>query len=397
MHPRRSHARAILLPALLMLAALALLSACATLLPARAIAWTPAELDAIRSLWIGSLPPVPPDPSNRWADDPRAAALGRDIFFDPAFSANGAVACANCHQPEYGFTDPLPRGQGMALSRRRTMPITAAAWSPWLFWDGRKDSLWSQALEPLQDPNEHGISRDDALRALRAGYADDYAAVFGPLPDLDDPAGMDEDAANRAFANLGKAVAAFERTLSPSPTRFDRYAEILLSGDLAAAGEILTPDEQAGLRLFIGDAQCTNCHNGPLFTNHAFHNTGVPLAAGETPDEGRAAAIPLLLADPFNCLGPYSDAAGDCPELQFLQTQGHELLGAFKPPSLRGVASRPPYMHNGVFKTLEEVIQHYNQAPLAPISHSELVPLRLSAKQRAQLLAFLKTLDSGGM
>lgn len=385
----------LLLIALVMLAALAALTACAALLPARAVEWTPDELAAIRSLWIGSLPPPPPDPSNRWADDPRAAALGRDIFFDPVFSANGGVACANCHQPEYGFTDPLPRGQGMALSRRRTMPITSAAWSPWFFWDGRKDSLWSQALEPLQDPNEHGIARDDALRALRAGYRDEYEAVFGPLPDLDDPAGLDEDAANRAFANLGKAVAAFERTLAPAPTRFDRYAQALLDGD--AASDILTPDEQAGLRLFIGEAQCTNCHNGPLFTNHAFHNTGVPLAAGEPPDEGRAAAIPLLLADPFNCLGPYSDAGGDCPELRFLQTQGHELAGAFKPPSLRGVAARPPYMHNGVFQTLEEVIQHYNQAPTGPVSHSELVPLRLSSKQRAQLLAFLKTLDSGGM
>lgn len=365
-------------------AALLALAACAPLFPSRAVEWTPDELAQIQSLWIGALPPVPPDPSNRYADDPRAAALGERIFFDARFSANGQVSCATCHQPDYGFTDRLPRGQGIALSRRRTMTLTGAAYAPFLFWDGRKDSLWSQALEPLEDPAEHGITRAQVAQLVAQHYAAEYTAVFGASPA--------DDAVDRVFANTGKALAAYERTLLPHPTRFDRYAEALAAQGSAA--QILTAQEQAGLRLFIGQAGCINCHNGPLLTNLSFHNTGVPLAPGENRDRGRAEAIDKLLADPFNCLGEFSDAAPqDCAELRFLRAGGHELEGAFKPPSLRGAAAAPPYMHNGVFQTLEEVVDHYNRAPLAPVSHSEVQPLRLSARERAQLVAFLKTLS----
>jgi len=365
-------------------AALLALAACAPVFPGRAVEWTPEELAQIQSLWIGSLPPVPPDPSNRHADDPRAAALGEQIFFDTRFSANGQVSCATCHQPEYGFTDRLPRGQGISLSRRRTMTVTGAAYAPFLFWDGRKDSLWAQALEPLEDPAEHGITRAQVAQLMAQNYAAEYTAVFGASPAA--------DPADRVFANTGKALAAYERTLLPHPTRFDRYAEALAAQ--GSGTEILTAEEQAGLRLFIGAAGCINCHNGPLLTNLSFHNTGVPLAVGESRDRGRAEAIDRLLADPFNCLGEFSDAAPeDCAGLRFLRTGGPELEGAFKPPSLRGVAATPPYMHNGVFQTLEEVVEHYNRAPLAPVSHSEVQPLRLSARERAQLVSFLKTLS----
>lgn len=373
------------------LALLGLATACTPAFGAqRGAEWTPEELAAIDSLWIGNLPPPPADPSNHWADDPGAAALGRKIFFDPRFSANGAVSCASCHIPEASFTDRLPRGQGVALSRRRTMSLAPAAYAQFLFWDGRKDSLWSQALEPLEDPAEHGITRATAVKLMSEHYAEDYQAVFGELPPLEEP---QEEGSMRVFANLGKAVAAFERTLRPTPSRFDRYAEALRAG---AATDVLTAEEQAGLKLFIGPARCITCHNGPLLTDQAFHNTGVPLAPGEELDRGRLEAIEKLLADPFNCLGAYSDAGpGDCGELRFLQTDGPELEAAFKPATLRGIANSAPYMHNGVFKTLEEVVQHYNRAPLAAAGRSELVPLRLSAREREQLAAFLRTLDGG--
>jgi len=378
-----------------LLVLLVLLAGCVPALGAqRGVDWTPEELAAIDTLWIGNLPPPPADPSNRWADDPRAAALGRKIFFDARFSANGQVSCASCHIPEAGFIDRLPRGQGVALSRRRTMSLAPAAYAPFLFWDGRKDSLWSQALEPLEDPAEHGIDREIATQLIVEHYAEEYQAVFGELPELSLPPSSSFEDGGRdwvVFANLGKAVAAYERTLRPTPSRFDRYAEALRAG---AASDVLTPEEQAGLRLFIGEARCITCHNGPLLTDHAFHNTGVPLAPGEEIDRGRMEAIDKLLADPFNCLGPYSDAAPDqCGELRFMQTEGPELEAAFKPASLRGIANSAPYMHNGVFKTLEEVVQHYNRAPLAAAGRSELIPLRLSARQREQLTAFLRTLD----
>src|SRR5690606_38791054 len=106
--------------------------------------WSEAELVTLRALWIGSLPDLPPDPSNRYADDPQAAAFGQQLFFDTRFSANGQVACATCHLPDRLFQDDLPLAQGIGTTTRRTMTILGIAYSPWLFWDGRKDSLWAQ-------------------------------------------------------------------------------------------------------------------------------------------------------------------------------------------------------------------------------------------------------------
>src|SRR5690606_15553813 len=107
------------------------------------------------SLSIKSLPPLPPDPSNRYGDDPRAAALGHQLFFDTRLSANGKVSCATCHDPGRDFQDGLPLAVGVGTNTRRTMPIAGTAYSPWMFWDGRKDSQWSQALGPLESPVEH--------------------------------------------------------------------------------------------------------------------------------------------------------------------------------------------------------------------------------------------------
>ncbi|MDH5584142.1 MAG: cytochrome-c peroxidase, partial [Gammaproteobacteria bacterium] len=102
-----------------------------------------------------SLPELPPDPSNAVADNPLAAEFGRMLFFDTRLSANGAVSCATCHQPERGFTDGLQKAQAMGTTLRHTPGIAGMAYSPWQFWDGRRDSQWSQALAPLEDANEH--------------------------------------------------------------------------------------------------------------------------------------------------------------------------------------------------------------------------------------------------
>ena len=372
--------------------------------------WSVEEQGEIASLSILELGPLPPDPSNRVADDPRAVELGRAIFSDTRFSANGMVSCASCHLPDRQFQDDLPLGRGVGTTGRRTMPIAGMAYSPFLFWDGRKDSLWSQALGPMESPVEHGGDRTQYAHLIDAAYQEPYESLFGALPDLDhlprragpvdDPdtaaawrqmREADRMAVSEVFANIGKAIAAFERTINPAPTRFDAYAAALSTG---TADPILNDDEVAGLRLFIGKAECVNCHNGPLFSDNHFHNTGVAAAPGAPADVGRAAGSLLVRNDPFNCLGPYSDAAPeDCSELRFMVVGGPDDPGAFKTPSLRGAASRAPYMHAGQVETLDTVLRHYQSAPDAQVGQSELRPLNLSDAELRQIAAFLATLE----
>jgi len=169
-----------------------------------------------------------------------------------------------------------------------------------------------------------------------------------------------------------------------------------LNNDKQAMQAALTADEAAGLRLFIGKAQCISCHNGPLFTNNEFHNTGVPAAQGLHADDGRASGVVKALNDEFNCLSTWSDAGeNDCAELRFVTAEGAQLEGAFKPPTLRNVAETGPYMHAGQFATLEEVLQHYNRAPRAPVGHNELEMIALTQNEMSQLVAFLRTLSGG--
>ena len=121
--------------------------------------WTQAEIATLQSLWLGTLPPLAADPSNAVGDDPRAAVLGQQIFFDTRFSAKGEVSCATCHQPDNLFTDGLPRAEAIGTTDRHTPTIVGTAYSPWFFWDGRRDSQWAQALSPMESAVEHGGSR----------------------------------------------------------------------------------------------------------------------------------------------------------------------------------------------------------------------------------------------
>jgi cytochrome c peroxidase len=399
------------------LAAGALASALgATLLSATGRAgggWSAAERATLRSLSVASLGALPPDPSNRVADDTLAAALGHRLFFDTRLSGSGAVSCATCHLPDREFQDGVALARGVGTTARRTMPVAGTAHGAWFFWDGRADSQWAQALGPLESAVEHGGTRAQYAHAIASAYRAEYEAVFGPLPRLDDvprQAGPVADPAwraawgripparqeeiSRVYANIGKAIAAYERRIGHAPTRFDRYVAAELAGRAHGPESALTRDEAAGLRLFIGKASCVNCHNGPRFTDDHFHNTGVPVAAAPLPpDRGRSAGVREALAGEFNCLSRYSDAApDDCAELRFAAADGDELVRAYKTPSLRGVADRAPYMHAGQLASLAEVIAHYDRAPRAPAGHSELRPLALSGAERRQLEAFLRTL-----
>ena len=216
--------------------------------------WTERETALIASIWLENLPPLPTDPSNAVADDPRAARLGHRLFFDTRLSVNGEISCASCHQPARQFTDGLPVGEAIGKSKRNTPSIIGIAYSPWLYWDGRKDSLWSQVLSPLEDIAEHGGNRMRFARLLSADphYQKEYAELFGSLPDFSDAERFPVNAAplsnsewraaweameagdraqvNEVFANIGKLIAAYERKLLPGPSRFDTYAETVMAG-----------------------------------------------------------------------------------------------------------------------------------------------------------------------
>jgi cytochrome c peroxidase len=377
--------------------------------------WTSDERALLRSLTLASLGPIPADPSNRYADDTAAARLGHALFFDARLSRTGKVSCSSCHLPERDFQDDRPLGVGVGTAARRTMPIAGTAYSPWQFWDGRAGSQWEQALGPLENPVEHGGDRTQYAHLIATEYRRQYERVFGSVPDLRDaprhaspvadsasaadwqrlPAARQEDI-TRVYVNIGKAIAAYERRIGFAPSRFDRYVEVELAGRPHTPESAFTADEERGLRLFIGKASCTNCHNGALLTDNHFHNTGVPVAAGALPvDSGRTAGVRKALAGEFSCTSRHSDAKPeDCAELRFAVAEGPELVRAYKPPSLRNVASRPPYMHAGQLASLTDVVRHYDAAPRAPFGHSELKPLGLSEDEQRQLVAFLGTLSA---
>lgn len=366
------------------------------------------DVKIISTLSLSQLRPLPRDPGNRVADDPRAAELGQVLFTDERLSASGTVSCASCHVPERGFDDGAMPGQGIGVTTRRAMSLAGASQSPWYFWDGRADSQWAQALGPIENAGEQAMSRLAVARFIAEHYPAEYGSLFGRLPDLGklpNAAGPFGDAdeqkawasltadqqhsVNIVFANVGKAVAAFERTITPHRSRFDDFADALAVGSTSTA---LSTKEQRGLALFIGKALCTQCHNGPLLSDQFFHNTGVPLAQGLPLDLGRLPALKQLDADPFNCLGIYSDAVADqCGELRFKST-ADGLLRAFKTPSLRAVGRRAPYMHAGQFADLESVVRHYSAAPWAEIGVTEVHRSNLTEEEIGDLVSFLQAL-----
>ncbi len=382
--------------------------------------WNLAETAVLRSLWIGSLPPVPPSPSNRVADNPQAAQLGHKLFFEPRMSANNQISCASCHLPSMNFSDTVPVSFGTRTTQRNTLTLVGSTYSPWLTWDGHKDSLWSQALEPLEHPDEHGSTRLHVIHLIRQEeYRSLYEAVFGSLPEgLDNierfpPFGgpvayndyeinwnsmtpEDQEAATAIFVNVGKALEAYERLLVPGVSPFDQYVQALLEGDEDRATNNFQPEAIAGLRLFIGEADCIRCHSGPLFSDFQFHNTGVPLGENTAVlDEGRANGVRLALLDPFNCLSPYSDASpSECSLLSSLQTNDPNTQYAFRTPMLRYVGGTGPFMHQGQINTLVDVMHHYNDAPSAPLGETEITPLGLSDEALYEIETFIRNLSA---
>lgn len=312
-----------------------------------------------------TVPGAPPaDPSNAHADDGYAAALGEVLFSERGFSRKNDVACITCHDPVKGRADGRPQALGVSPGDRNTPSIALAAHSRSLLWDGRADSLWMQALGPLESPREIGSSRLRVAHVIRDLYEAEYEAVFGSLPALLDVARfpleggpgtaawasmavVDQDAVTRIFVQVGKAIAAYERTFRVRPNALDRY----VTGDVAALGET----EKDGLHAFFTTG-CAQCHYGPRLTDDAFHV--VQFATGRVdgaPDRGAIDGLAALASSPFSKAGAFSDAPPAAPR----RPPSASMLGAFRTPTLRGLPATAPYGHGGTFKTIEDVVAFY--------------------------------------
>ena len=354
---------------------------------------------------LSPLPIEPPSsPTNRFADNPGAAILGQKFFFDERFSKDGTVACSTCHSPFYAFADVEATSLGAGRGTRNAPTLLNVAYNKWQFWDGRADTLWSQALIALEGDTEQAGTRLQFAHLINEYYKSEYIKVFGKFPNItdtdkypkdgkpgdkqyDNMAEKEKRSINTVFANIGKAIEAYERLLISRNAPFDKY----VAGDRNAIGD----EAKRGLKTFIGKGVCILCHDNPNFTDNEFHNLGVP--QGQlTIDTGRYDGIIQLVENPFNGGGIYSDEP-TVPQriLDFLEpTSLHQ--GQFKTPTLRNVALTAPYFHTGGFPTLASVIE-FNNAGGVPsgfvgIREGTLEPLHLTEKETVELVEFLLTL-----
>ena len=398
------------------------LTALATLQGENEPTFSPDEV--ARILEHSPLPAPPPDPTNAVYEEPAAARLGQALFFDKRLSGTGETSCATCHEPERSWTDGKKTASAASVLSRNTPAIWNVAYNRWFFWDGRKDTLWSQALTPLEDPREHAGNRLQYVHFVLEDpdYRRAYTEVFGEPPDLSDPirfpregrpvpgdpdhphrlnwtsmTARDRETTNRVFSNLGKAIAAYERQIVSRSAPFDHFVEGLREGD--AEKQAAIPDAaKRGLALFLGKGRCFLCHTGPNFTDLEFHNDRVPGGEGEGAlDMGRFLGVIQVREDEFNGIGLYSDdPTGPARDkVAFLVRNVHS-RGELKTPTLRNVARTAPYMHNGQFETLADVVRFYSKLegalPVHKGAERLLVPVNLSEAEELDLIAFLESL-----
>ena len=349
------------------------------------------ELDQLRSLHSLSRQP-PKDPTNRMDGVARAEQLGDLLFHDEGLSRCGTVSCQSCHGAD-GRTVDTATAQGCGGKRTTRNPPTVlnVAYNRWFMWDGRADRLWSQAVLPLTHPDEMDSDARTVAARLQAVelYRTEYQALFGKAPS--------EEAGPALLANVGKVLAAYERTLVRIDAPFDEDVKRFIAA--ADAGRAKDDPAYLGLKTFVRKGQCIVCHKGPALTDDLFHNIGV-----EDPGAGAGgqwASLEALLDWPYNAAGDYSDAPSgpDALRLRTLETQAKqvEMEGAFRTPSLRNVALTAPYMHTGTQATLEEVVDFYDQGGGPAGSFlgrrtDTIVPLELSAEERRALVELLKSM-----
>lgn len=317
--------------------------------------------------------------------------LGEGLFFDRGLSRSGSLSCAGCHDPSRAWSS----GQlvvAPGVGPRSVPSLFGVGRMRFFFWDGRADSLWSQSVGPLTSAQEHGLSRSEVVRRVLERHGLAYASAFGvPEPGVSgsEPSDRaDQDVIEKHFKNVLVSLAAYQSFIWPEPTRFDTFAEELTS---RGSSHELLPCEETGLRVFIGKGQCMNCHSGPLFTNRFFHSTGVPPTSDFERRSGFGERFGLRFENPWACEKHSSDPEQECRHTLTLRNYA-SLYSAFKTPGLRGVSKTSPYMHNGVYQTLAEVVEHYVSPPDSGMTDLDIVPLDLSRAEREGLVCFLKTL-----
>lgn len=319
--------------------------------------WPAPQVDAgVAWQELGPLPGLVAPPDN--PTTPAKVALGQRLFNDPQLSRSGQIACASCHERDLAFADGrrVSFGHDRQAGRRNAPSVAMSGHLQRLFWDGRAATLEDQALLPIADPKEMAFSADAAAARLRgdATYRRAFAAVFG-----------NDRIETR---QLAQAIAAFERSLAPPPSRLDRF--------ISGRHDQLDDQQLQGLHLFRTRARCMNCHSGPALTDHGFHNLGLHFHGGRRQDLGR-----------YEVTGDPADS------------------GRFRTPSLRGVARTAPYMHNGAIARLDAVLLFYNvgggkprprtgsgaHGPF-PAPDPQLQPLQLTRDELQAIQAFLQTL-----
>jgi cytochrome c peroxidase len=336
-------------------------------------------------------PPRALDPGNAVAGQHPAIELGQQLFFDARLSIDGTMSCSSCHQPLLAFADARKRSRGRQELDRNAPSLWNAVHQRWYGWDGAADSLWAQAIRPIL----HAHEMDSTPQHVRDTIARDgelacrYRKAFGPAS---------QDDAEAVLVNASKAIGAFVGTLQSGRTTFDAFRDALARGDAKAAARYRLP-AQRGLRLFVGRGNCHLCHGGPSFTNGEFGDTGLPFFVRPgVVDPGRQRGIELLHLSEYNLLSRWSDARDDAAVA--LKTRQvlpqHRNFGEFKVPSLRNVALTAPYAHDGQLATLDDVVRHYSELNLDRL-HADgeqiLKPLRLNEGERADLVAFLRSLS----
>ena len=277
--------------------------------------------------------------------------LGRLLFFDKRLSANNTIACASCHIPELAFTDGQSVSSGIHhLQGGRSAPTAInRGFSEAQFWDGRAPMLEDQSIGPFANPIEHGFSNHDELVA-KISMFDGYKKMFKNVFGTD----------NIKKEHVGKAIASFQRTLISGNSPFDRF-------DYDGDEKALSESAKRGKKLFFGKARCNLCHFGTNFSDEKFHNVGIGWG-GEALDVGR-----------YNVTKDVKD------------------LGAFKTPTLREISRTAPYMHDGRFSTLEQVVKHYNNGGVKnPFLDNQIIPLNLTASEIKDLISMLRSLEGTG-
>jgi cytochrome c peroxidase len=312
-------------------------------------------------------PALEPMPEAAAVENPALVELGRTLFFDRRLSGDGTMSCATCHDPSMAYADGLDISMSYPTTSnwRNSPTLLNVGLAPVLFHDGRAASLEEQALFPMRSAFEMNQDLDYLEQELASvpGYVRAFEAALGPGP--------------ITRGRIARALAAFERTLISRGSRLDRH----LRGEADALGA----EARAGLALFTGKAGCIRCHHGAALSDYAFHRTGVPEHPGMATDPRMGATVRYV-----GRLAGYPDYAAITEDPgRYLVTARAEDWKAFRTPALRDLAETGPYMHNGVFSSLAEVVEFYNAGGGPGADELIIKPLGLSATERAALVKFL--------